>query len=184
MTDHDIMLAVRDGDIEKLGQLFEKFNKQLFNYFLLVTKNRQASEDMVQDVFYRMLKYCHTYRDGGEFKTWMFSIARNARIDYIREHKIQYDTLVEPDGLVSTDPNPEEQAEQQNDIRLVRKALEKLPEDKREVLVMSRFQDMRYKEIGEVLGCSAGAVKVRIFRALKALTDMYFELSGDKSHGM
>ena len=184
MTDHDIMLAVRDGDIEKLGQLFEKHNKQLYNYFLLVTKNRQASEDMVQDVFYRILKYRHTYRDEGEFKTWMFSIARNARIDYIKEHKIQYDTLEEPDRLVGTDPNPEEQAVQENDIRLVRKALENLSEDKREVIVMSRFQDMRYKEIGEVLGCSTGTVKVRIFRALRALTEKYFELSGDKRHGM
>ena len=64
LTDHDVMLAVRDGDVEKLGVLFEKHHKRLYNYFLLETKNRQVSEDLEQDVFYRMLKYRQILKSG------------------------------------------------------------------------------------------------------------------------
>ena len=179
MTDHDVMIAVRDGDTGKLGLLFERHHKHLFNYFLLGTHNRQASEDMVQDVFYRMLKYRHTYRSRGSFKTWMFTIARNVRADYFREHGEELLTPNEQATLFSSDPNPEALCEHENDIALLREALARLPEDKREIIIMNRFHNMRCKEIGTVLGCKNGTVKVRIHRAMKELTDMYFTLTGE-----
>jgi len=176
------MLAVRDGDIGKLGLLFEKHHTYLFNFFLLLTRNRQASEDMVQDVFYRMLKYRRTYRSDGNFKTWMFSIARNARKDFLRENRAEYDSIDESDDFASSEPNPEELLVRNDEVALVRKALDGLPDDKREILIMSRFQDMRYEEIGNVLGCSVGTVKVRVYRALRALSESYKKLSGEMSH--
>ena len=184
LTDHEEMLAVRDGDIGKLGLLFEKHHTYLFNFFLLLTKNRQASEDMVQDVFYRMLKYRRTYRSDGNFKTWMFSIARNARKDFFREHKAEFDTIDETNDFASGDPNLEELLVRNDEVALVRRALDGLPDDKREILIMSRFHDMRYEEIGNVLGCSVGTVKVRIYRAMRALTESYKKLSGEISHGL
>ncbi len=183
-TDHNIMLAVRDGDIDKLGLLFEQHHKQLYNYFLFQTKNRPASEDLVQDVFLRILKYRHTYRDNGNFKTWMYTIAYNARIDYFREHSTQPDQLIETDELISSDPNPEEKYEQESDIKLLRKALTVLSEDKREIIIMSRFNKMPYEEIGKVLGCTVGTVKVRVYRAIRELTKIYFTLEGETSHEM
>ncbi|MFC1692326.1 RNA polymerase sigma factor [Candidatus Latescibacterota bacterium] len=182
MTDHEAMLAVRDGDIEKLGLLFEKHHKRLYNYFLLETKNRQVSEDLVQDVFYRMLKYRHTYHSEGKLMSWMFKIARNARIDYFREHSVQSDLIEEGDDFVSSDPNPEEKYEQESEIDLLRKAIDELPVDKREVIIMSRFNNMRYEEIGKVLGCTVGTVKVRVYRAIKELTNIYFKLAGETGH--
>jgi RNA polymerase sigma-70 factor (ECF subfamily) len=124
-----------------------------------------------------MLKYRHTYRTDGTFKTWMFSIARNARKDFLREHRAEYDSIDESNDFPSGEPNPEERLVHEDDVRLVRRALDGLPEDKREILIMSRFQDMKYEEIGNVLGCSVGAVKVRVFRALRALTDSYNTLT-------
>ena len=183
-TDHDLMLAVRNGDIEKLGLLFEQHHKKLYNFFLLNIKSRQVSEDLVQDVFFRMLKYRHTYRDKANFKTWMYTIARNARINYFREHNTRPEQLIDADDFVSSDPNPEEEYESQSDIDQLRKAMEELPEDKREVIIMSRFNNMRYEEIGKVLGCSVGTVKVRVYRAVRELTKIYLKLAGEKSYEM
>ena len=59
-TDHQLMLAVREGDLDKLGLLFEQYHKHLYNFFLRQTRNPQESEDLVQDVFFRMLNYRHT----------------------------------------------------------------------------------------------------------------------------
>ncbi len=181
------MLAVRSGDIEKLGQLFEKHHKRLYNFFLGQTGNRQASEDLVQDVFLRMLKYRHTYKDDGDdgsFDTWMFRIARNARIDYFRKNTINFELLDETESLVSNAPNPEEKYEHESDVTMLRKALSALPEDKREVILMSRFNNMRYEKIGKILDCTVGTVTVRMDRAMKELTEKYFDLTGGKRHEM
>ena len=79
------MCAVRDGDVDKLGELFEKHHKHLYNFFFRQTGKGQESEDLTQDVFFRMLKYRHTYREDGDFKVWMFKIAYNARNDYYKK---------------------------------------------------------------------------------------------------
>ena len=86
------MLAVRDGDVEKLGLRFEKHNKHLYNFFLRQTGKDRESEDLTQEVFFRMLKYRHTYKNEGNFMVWMFKIAHNARNDYYKKHK-QLDNL-------------------------------------------------------------------------------------------
>ncbi|MBN1290546.1 MAG: RNA polymerase sigma factor [Candidatus Latescibacteria bacterium] len=184
MTDNELMLAVRGGDIDKLGQLFETHHKRLYNFFRQHTGNRQASEDLVQEVFLRMLKYRHTYKGDGNFESWMYGITRNARIDYYREHSVEYVDLEETGNLIRDTPGPEESFSQKSDIAVLQRALLKLPEDKRELLVMSRFNNMRYKEIGKILGCTVGAVKVRMYRAMKELTDTFMELTGGGHHEM
>jgi len=183
-TDHQLMLSVRGGDTEKLGQLFEEHHKRLYNFFLRQTGNRQVSEDLVQEVFLRMLKYRHTYRDNGNFDTWMFAIARNARFDYYRENPARLVQLEEADDLVSTTPNPEEAYDRECDVALLRKAIAELDEDKREVILLSRFSNLCYEEIGKILGCTSGTVKVRVYRAVKELTDIFFRLVGENSHEM
>jgi RNA polymerase sigma-70 factor (ECF subfamily) len=92
--------------------------------------------------------------------------------------------MEEPDNLVSNAPNPGEEYENKDDINLLRRAMAELSDDRREVILMSRFNHMRYKEIGEVLGCTVGTVKVRVYRAMKDLTERYFRLAGEKSHEM
>ena len=75
------MLAVRTGDAGQLGRLFERHHVTLFEFLYRTTGDRTGAEDLVQDVFVRILKYRHTYRDGSSFVTWMYRIARNARAD-------------------------------------------------------------------------------------------------------
>src|SRR5918999_1882703 len=88
------MRAVRDGDIGQLGVLFERYHGPVFDFLSRMTGDRLAAEDMVQDVFMRILKYRGTFRDEGSFETWLYRIARNARADYFR-HRPPVDPLDE-----------------------------------------------------------------------------------------
>ena len=78
------MGRVRDGDVALLGELFERHHQRLFHFFLRLARSRSAAEDLVQEVFVRMLKYRHTFRSESEFVPWMFTLARNAATDLYR----------------------------------------------------------------------------------------------------
>lgn len=179
-TDKELMFQVRDGDLGKLGILFERHHTMLYNFFLRLTGNREASEDLTQDVFLRMLRYRHTYKGSNEFTIWMFRIARNARVDYYRKKRINAADY-ELDDLESDDPNAVERFEKVQETRMLHRALANLPEEEREVLVLSRFQNVKYKEIAQILGCMEGTIKARVHRAVKRLRDNFFELSGEKA---
>ncbi len=76
---------------------------------------------------------------------------------------------------------PEELFARKQDVQFLHRALQKLPEDKRDVLVLSRFQNLRYEEIARILECEVGTVKVRVYRALKQLRETFCELRGEKA---
>lgn len=180
-----LMSRVRDGDVGTLAVLFERHHRALFQFFVRLTANREASEDLVQDVFFRILKYRETYQPGSQFTTWMYQIARNAHLDQVKKRKIE---LPLPDSgdehgweLSSHEGSAEQKVSQREQVSLLRRALAALPEEKREVLVLSRFQHLRYEEIGKILRCDARTVKVRVFRAIRELGRHYFELAGEKA---
>jgi RNA polymerase sigma-70 factor (ECF subfamily) len=179
-NDEKVMLAVRDGEVAKLGVLFDRHYRVLFDFFARMTGNRTAAEDLVQDVFFRMLKYRKTYRDDSRFTSWMFHIARNARADYFKKQKPEVPVPDEGFQLPSHAPFPSKELEHQQDRALLECALFKLAPEKREVLVLSRYHDMKYEQIAELLDCEVGTVKVRVFRALKELRDVFFRLSREK----
>ena len=178
MTDIQMMEDVRDGKVEKLAVLFERHHVPLFNFFLRMTGISSISEDLVQDVFYRILNYRHTYKGQSKFTTWMYQIARNTHVDYLRKKKEELPLDEQWNESLSPDLSPDEKLERGQDAVLMREALAKLPMKKREVLILSRYQDLKYKEIAELLGCQIGTVKAHVHRAIKDLGKIYFELSG------
>ncbi len=178
-ADEKLMLAVKDGEISKLGVLFERHHRVLFDFFARMTGSRTAAEDLVQDVFFRILKYRKTYRDESRFTTWMFHIARNARWDHYRKQH-ENTPFVEEMELPGTSPFPSHELEQNEQTMLLECALLQLPAEKREVLVLSRYREMKYEEIAELLDCEVGTIKVRVHRALKDLREIFFKLSGEK----
>lgn len=176
LPDEELMLQVREGVGETLAILFERYQVPLFNFYCRLTGNRGASEDLVQDVFFRILKYRHSYRPGTPFRAWIYQIARNVRQDYHRKHP---DSLpFEPE--MSPAMIPIDSAENEQQAALLRKALLMLPEEKREVLLLSRFQELKYEEIGRLLECEVGTVKVRVHRALRELRTIFEKLSTRK----
>src|ERR1700682_3066506 len=85
--DEDLMLEVRDGAGETLGVLFDRYQTPLFNFYSKMTGDRILSEDLVQEVFLRILKYRQSYTPGTPFRSWMYQIARNARLDHFRKQR-------------------------------------------------------------------------------------------------
>jgi RNA polymerase sigma-70 factor (ECF subfamily) len=176
VTDEALMTAVRAGDLAKLGILFERYHLPLFDFLSRVTGDRTAAEDLVQDIFVRILKYRATFRDGGSFETWVYRIARNARADYFRQR-----TAVEPlEGEVLDRPEPRPgpalRLEGDRERTRLNRALMLLREDKRELLVLARYRDLKYDQIAEILGIEVGAVKVRVHRAIRELRDVFLQL--------
>lgn len=177
------MSQVRDGDLERLGILFERHHLRLFNFFLRMTGDRAASEDLVQEVFVRMLKYRKSFRERGEFTSWMFALARNVSADYFGRRPRANVTDEELDERPSGDPLPLEQLELAESLEQLRGALLKLPEEKRELLLLTRSGGLTYEQIAAILGCSAGAVKVRVHRALRHLRLVFRAPEMEAQHG-
>jgi len=178
--DNHLMVRVRDGEIRCLAPLFERYHKQLYNYFLRLTQNESTSEDFVQEVFFRILKYKHTFRGDGQFLTWIYHLARNVRIDHSKKWGSEFTYDSDSHEPQSPDSNPAEAAERNQDLHLLEKALNKLSVEKKEVLIMSRYQDLKYEVISEILGISVENVKVRVHRAMHELRTHFHQLSGEK----
>ena len=184
--DNAVMAEVSAGQVARLAVLFERYHRPLFRYFVSMNSNREQAEDLVQEVFFRMLRYRTSYDPSQSFTAWMYQIARNAGVDQVRKRGstqvVDIDSFVDRRAeLVSASPGPEESASRGQDLALLRRAMDQLPEDKREILVLSRFQGMKHEDIADVLGCEVGTVKVRVYRAIRALEQIYFALEKEKA---
>lgn len=171
------MLKVKDGDLDKLGLLFERYKRPLYGFFYGLNRESELSEDLVQNTFMRILKYRHLFRGEGDFRAWMFHIARNVNHDHYRKHRVTTTgNLDDWQEHLGHHENRAVELQQQEEHGLLSKALDRLPADKREILLLSKFEEKKYSEIGMVLGCSEGAVKVKVFRALQELKAIYQQL--------
>ena len=180
-SDNELMLQVRDGETARLGMLFERHHKKLFNFFLRTIGKRQIAEDLVQEVFIRILKYRHTFRGDGGFGPWMYRMAKNVRADHFRKKGRAPFTDTDIDTVEHSDegPLPSELAETSQSVEILKVAMERLSVEKRELLVMARYQMLRHDEIAPLVGCKVGTVKVRVHRAVKELTQIYQQLASE-----
>lgn len=176
-TDTELMIAVRGGDVSLLAELFERHHIRLFNFFIRLTDRRDVSEDLVQEAFMRMLKYRRTYRGDASFAVWMYRIGRNALADQWKK-SAKHEPLDAASELAASDESPFDAARRDEELAMLRAALLSLPADRRELIVLIRFEGLRYDEISELLECSVGAVKVRAHRALAELRDACVALTG------
>jgi RNA polymerase sigma-70 factor (ECF subfamily) len=167
------MADVREGDLRRAAVLFDRHSAAFFRYGMRMSGNREWSEDLVQEIFVRVLRYRETFRDGNLFTTWAYRIARNAYIDQARKRRFE----VQTEEPLEMPVHPSNEAEQNQDLDLLRRALDRLPEQHREILALARFEQMPYERIAELLGIEVGTVKTRVHRAVKQLRDEYFQLS-------
>ncbi len=180
MEDDLAMQQVREGDLGKLSLLFDRHHKPLLRFFVHLTGNHEASEDLVQDVFFRVLKYRQSFQPGTSFRSWLYQVARNAHIDHAGKHKLE---TILPENVEFRSPGKlqDESLRLKQDAVHLRRALAALSLEKREVLVMSRYQDLKYEEIANILKCEVGTVKVRVYRALRELGDRFFAMRGERA---
>lgn len=175
-SDNHLMLKVKNGDLDQLGLLFERYNRRLFGFFYRLTLRTDISEDLVQMVFERILKYRQSYNGDGEFSTWIYRIAHNIHADHYKSQaKAPLELLeVDPETMGNIyDEDAESESFQTEQQRILKMALAKLDPDKMKVLMLSRYEGLKYKEIALVLKCSESAVKVRVFRALNDLKEIF-----------
>ena len=178
LSDNALMLKVKDGDFDKMGLLFERYHRQLFGFLFQMTRQREASEDMVQNVFYRMLKYRKGFTGHGEFKIWMFHLARNVLSDHFHKNKRAktIEDLSHVHEHIAGDESVDGQLEKAQQMKILEKALETLNEENRELLLLCRYQELKYSEVAQILNISEGNVKVRVHRALTQLKDAYLKI--------
>src|SRR5262249_22962717 len=119
LPDEELMSQVRSGVGEMLGVLFDRYQMPLFNFFYKLTGNRTMSEDLVQEVFFRILKYRQSYRPGTPFRAWMYQIARNARVDFFRRQRPEVSWQPEVEAAVM----PGDSAQQKQETDMLYRAL-------------------------------------------------------------
>jgi len=168
------MLKVKSGDLDKMALLFQRYHRPLYGFLFHMTGQKEASEDMVQNVFYRMLRSRHTFTGLGEFRTWMYHLARNVLKDHLKRAG-RYRPMPEWEDRIAGDDLVEEQLERKQELEMLQLKIESLSPESREVLVLSRYQDLKYAEIAGVLDISVAAVKVRIHRAIRQLRILYLQ---------
>jgi len=177
VNDEALMSAVREGDLSQLGALFDRYHVPLFDFLSRMTGHREVAEDLVQEVFLRVLKYRASYREGARFGTWIYSIARNVRADYFSRREAALPLSDEALEAADEAPGPEGEVEIESESGRLRAALMRLREDRRELLILARYQCLKHETIAELLGIDTGTVKVRVHRALKELREIFLQMA-------
>lgn len=181
LEDNFLMICVKNGDLDRMGLLFERYHKQLFGYLYHQTRDARQSEDLVQNVFYRMLKYAHSFNETGEFRAWMFQMARNVLIDSAKKNSRMsfYSNLEEISENHQAEPSHAIDFEQKQNEAFLHQAIQQLSEEQREIIILSKFQELPYVEIAKILKTTEGNIKVKVFRALKALKEKFLIIENE-----
>lgn len=175
MTDEQLMQLVKEGHLGRMSVLFERYNRPLYNFFYRLTYRQSLSEDLTQNVFERLLRYRQSFNAQYSFRSWIFRIARNVRAEHYKKNGQYSFDLIDQQKTDTVTDSIEKEIDDKEKIQLLEKALNGLDEDQREILLLTRYQGLRYSEVAQLLNCSEGAVKVRVFRAIKALRTIYLK---------
>ena len=171
LSDQELMKIVQAGDASPAAEIFDRYSARIYNFTFRFLKNSEAAEDATQEVFVKMLRHAQQFHGDAKLSTWLFSIAANLCRDYLRKSdnkaKEPEETLVSLPA--STDYSPEWVLEKRENESRVQQALQLLTPEQREAILLSRYQGLSYAEIAQIAGCSEGAVKTRVFRAMETL---------------
>jgi RNA polymerase sigma factor (sigma-70 family) len=174
VTDEKIMIHVKEGNLEEMSVLFERYHLRICNFFFRLTYNMDISQDLTQNLFYRMIKYKNSYNSEYSVKSWMFQIARNLHADFCREEKNSGEVIMKAENYPS-DVADEGETFHEDDYQRLEKALSDLSPGQREMIILSRYQGLKYEEISEIMNQSVPSIKVAIHRAIKQLRGIYFK---------
>ena len=185
-TDVQLIDATLSGDTEAFDELIRRYQNQLVHSLELALNSREDALDVAQQAFVLAWKKLRTFRRESGFYSWLYRIARNVAISGIRQQKIKsasLDQLHEAAGFEPTDGNsqtaPDHALQQFEEINLVQQALQEIPEEFRQPLVLKEIDGMSYEEIAKILEIPLGTVRSRIFRARQELIAKLQRLSRD-----
>ena len=178
-SDEDLMRRTQQhNDRQAFSLLYERYSASVLSYLYRMLGNLEDVESIGQEVFLRAFRFAPTYRYPQKFSTWLFTITRNLAINQSRRRKrspIRNITELNLEGVdISGDPyqvaaRVTDDVERQEEIAQVLKALDDLPTDQKEVIVLGVFQDLSYAEIEDITGTKAVTLRSRMFHGLKRL---------------
>lgn len=188
MTEEAILIErAKKNDIHAFEELISPYTNALLNYIFRYIKNRDDAEDILQETYLKVYKSIKTFEGNSSFKTWLYRIATNMSIDYLRKNKRtesvslnqtaddgEYELQI-PDSTYS----PEEQAKKNAALSALKEAMENMSDEHRTIITLRDIEGFSYDEIADVTKTTVGTVKSRISRArsqLKKLLEKNKEL--------
>ena len=181
-TDVQLMLDVKAGDEASFELLLHRYRTPLVNFLFRMVRNREQAEDLAQEVFLRVYRAREDYVPSAKFTTWLFRIATNLALNSVRDtryHKLEVSidapiTDAEDRDERTLDipekhPNIEQHLVEDARRKMIRHAIDKLPEKQRAAVLLHKYQGLDYAEIARILGCSESALKSLLFRAYESL---------------
>jgi len=182
LSDQELMRLVQAGDLSPASEIYDRYSSRIYNFAYRFLRNSEAAEDATQEVFVKMLKHASQFHGDAKLSTWLFSITANWCRDYLRKAD---NKAKEAEEVLYSLPAPSEEApdrnlERRQDEQRIQRALSALTPEQREAILLSRYQGLSYAEIAQISGCSEGAVKTRVFRAMETLKKA---LAGDARGG-
>jgi RNA polymerase sigma-70 factor, ECF subfamily len=163
------------------NDLYKKYHHQLFNFLFYMVRSKEQAEDLVQEVYIRVLKSYQHFKGESSEKTWLIAIARNVAIDFFRKQKGINQRLIKKVEMIhlpikDESPLPEEIVFQSEEKRLMYRCLEKCTIDQRSVIILRYIQELSILETAEVLGWKESKVKTTQHRAIKQLRTLMDEI--------
>jgi len=173
VSDDDLIRMYRDGDAEAFDTLFDRHRAPVYNFARLMLGDSDGAEDVLQEAFMRVARTAESYQPRGLFRAWLMRIVRNLCLNQIQSRRVHRRVVAER-GLdiiepASREPSPPERLERDERMGRLRGLIAKLPERQREAIVLYAFEQMSYREIGEVLDVPINTVKTLIHRARATL---------------
>jgi RNA polymerase sigma-70 factor (ECF subfamily) len=188
-TDEELMVAYRDGDAGALDELYRRYQGPIFGFAYRYMGNADQAQDVLQETFLRVHRGREQYSPSSKFSSWLFRIARNLCIDEKRRYwnrRVMAETEMagrDPDAdtnvlqsFADDGTTASEKLGEDEVARRIRAAIEQLSDEQREVMILSKYQDMTYREIGDILGISTESVKQRAYRAHMRLRELLADL--------
>jgi RNA polymerase sigma-70 factor (ECF subfamily) len=186
LTDEEVMLQLQGGDMACYDELVARFKDRLYGFILRMVRNGQTSEDLLQETFLRLYVHRMSYRTIARFSTWIYTIAANLVRSHMRKQNKMPFTDLENDR---DDEKPRELPDRNRAVDLevagrmtveaIREAMDSLPVEFREVIILREIEELSYEEIVQVLGVPLGTVKSRVNRARGRLKELLRDYVGD-----
>jgi RNA polymerase sigma-70 factor (ECF subfamily) len=177
-TDAELIAAVLKGRKEQFGDLVQRYQARLVNYLFRLLRDVAEAHDLAQEVFLKVFQALDRYDPRFKFSTWLFRVAQNAAIDQIRRRRLRLVSIdrpsVDEDGdrtweFPSPDPGPYSDLRNQERGDAIQEAIDGLPWEYRELIVLRHFGELSYEEIATLKGMPLGTVKNKLFRGRQML---------------
>jgi len=182
-SDVQLMLDVKAGDEQSFALLLQRYRTPLVNFLYRMVRAREEAEDLAQEVFLRVYRARKDYVPSAKFTTWLFRIATNLALNSVRDNRYQRmevsldapvmvdaeDGDERPLDVAEKNPNIEQHLIEEAQKKMIRHAIDKLPEKQRAAVLLHKYQELDYGDIAKILECSESALKSLLFRAYETL---------------